>query len=134
MLGFGPPANRRARQEWWRRQIQRQEEGNLSIAEFCRRIGVSTASFYARRRRLRETPPTAPLMSERPPVKPSAANGAPAPAFLPVSMLDTGPHGHLEIELTNACVVRLKGSVDPGLLRVAIRAAGRLGDGGRGAD
>jgi transposase-like protein len=134
MLGFGPPANRRARQEWWRRQIQRQEEGNLSIAEFCRRLGVSTVSFYAWRRRLRETPPTSPLMSEGPPVKPSAANGAPTPAFLPVSMLDTGPHGQLEIELTNACVVRLKGSVDPGLLRVAIRAAGRLALGERGAD
>jgi hypothetical protein len=49
-------------------------------------------------------------------------------------MLDAGPSGYLEIALANACVVRLTGSVDPGLLRVAIRAAGRLGDGGRGAD
>jgi hypothetical protein len=24
MVGFGPPANRQARREWWRRQIQRQ--------------------------------------------------------------------------------------------------------------
>jgi transposase-like protein len=134
MLGFGPPADRRARQEWWRRQIQRQQDGSLSIAEFCRRLGVSTVTFYAWKRRFREAPPVPSLISERPPVKPSAANGAPAPAFLPVSMLDDGPHGQLEVELTNACVVRLKGSVDPGLLRVAIRAAGRLGDGKRGAD
>jgi hypothetical protein len=44
MVGFGPPASRQARREWWRRQIQRQQEGTLSIAEFCRRLGVSTVS------------------------------------------------------------------------------------------
>ena len=54
MLGFGPPANRQARQEWWRRQIQHQQGGSLSIAEFCRRLGVSTVTFYAWRRRFRE--------------------------------------------------------------------------------
>src|ERR1051325_9063761 len=125
MLGFGPPADRRARQVWWRRQIQRQQEGTLSIAEFCRRLGVSTVTFYAWKRRFRETPAASPLTAERSVAKPSA-NGAPAPAFLPVSMLDAGPSGQLEIALANACVVRLTGSVDPVLLRVAIRAAGRL--------
>jgi transposase-like protein len=133
MLGFGPPADRRARQEWWRRQVQRQQEGTLSIAEFCRRLGVSTVTFYAWKRRFREAPPASPHPSERPVAKPST-NGAPAPAFVPVSMLDTGLGGQLEIALANACVVRLTGNVDPVLLRVAIRAAGRLGDGQRGAD
>ena len=42
--------------------------------------------------------------------------------------------GQLEIELANACVVRLKGAVDPKLLRIAIHAAGRLGGDGRGGD
>lgn len=133
MFRFGPPANRLARQEWWRRQIQRQQDGSLSIAEFCRRLGVSTVSFYAWKRRFREAP-ASPLTSERPAAKPAAVNGDPAPAFLPVSMLEAAPHGQLEIALTNACVVRLTGNVDPGLLRVAIRAAGRLGHGGGGAD
>ena len=36
----------------------------------------------------------------------------------------------LEIELTNACVLRLKGVIDPSLLQAAIMAAGRL-DGSR---
>lgn len=134
MLGFGPPADRRARQEWWRRQIQRQKDGSLSIAEFCRRLGVSTVTFYAWKRRFGEAPPAAPLSSERPAAKPSAANGASAPAFLPVSIPGAGPNGQLEVELANACVVRLTGTVDPLLLRVAIRAAGRLGDQERGAD
>jgi transposase-like protein len=134
MLGFGPPADRQSRQEWWRRQIQRQQDGSLSIAEFCRRLGVSTVTFYAWKRRFREAPPASRLDSQRPAAKPSAANGAPAPAFLPVSIRDPGPSGQLEVELANACVVRLTGTVDPVMLRVAIRAAGRLGDQGRGAD
>ena len=54
-------------------------------------------------------------------------NGASTPAFLPVSIRDDGAAGHLEIELANACVVRLKGAVDPQLLRIPIHAVGRLG-------
>ena len=68
MLRFGPPANRRARQEWWRRQIQRQQDGSLSIAEFCRQLGVSTVTFYAWKRRFREAPLASPsfLIGPRP--------------------------------------------------------------------
>jgi hypothetical protein len=49
-------------------------------------------------------------------------------------MLAAGPDGQLEIELANACVVRLKGAVDPALLRIALHAASGLGNNGRGAD
>jgi hypothetical protein len=45
MVGFGPPTSRQARREWWRRQSQRQTEGSLTVAEFCRRLGVSTVTF-----------------------------------------------------------------------------------------
>jgi transposase-like protein len=135
MVGFGPPASRKARREWWRRQIQRQHDGSLTVAQFCRRLGVSTVTFYAWKRRFRETPPAVPLVSERPSARSMPeSNGASTPAFLPVSILDAGSAGQLEIELANACVVRLKGAVDPELLRIAIHAAGRLGADGRGGD
>ena len=90
MVGFGPPASRQRRREWWRRQIQRQHEGSLTVAEFCRRLGVSTVTFYAWKRRFREAPPASPLAPERPSSarpKPEA-NGASTPAFLPVSIRD----------------------------------------------
>ncbi len=132
MLGFGPPANRQARQEWWRRQIQHQKEGRLSVAEFCRRLGVSTVTFYAWKRRFREAPPGSPRTQARPATMPATAHRAPTPAFLPVSILDAGRNGQLEIELPNACVVRLTGAVDPVLLQRAIHAAGRPGTGVRG--
>jgi Transposase len=135
MFGFGPPASRQARREWWRRQIQRQEDGRLTVAEFCRRLGVSTVTFYAWKRRFRATPSASPLNPERPSDRPRlTANGASTPAFLPVSIRDAGAAGQLEIELANACIVRLKGAVDPELLRIAIRAAGRLGGNVRGGD
>jgi hypothetical protein len=135
MVGFGPPASRQARREWWRRQILRQQDGSLTIAEFCRRLGVSTVTFYSWKRRLCEAPPAVPLVPERPSARPvPEANGASTPAFLPVSILDVGPPGQLEIELANACIVRLKGAVDPELLCIAIRAAGQLGGGRRGGD
>jgi transposase-like protein len=133
MFGFGPPASRQARREWWRRQIQRQHEGRLTVAEFCRRLGVSTVTFYSWKRRFREAPSASSLVPERPSARPMPeANDAPTPAFLPVSILDAGPAGQLEIELANACIVRLKGAVDPELLRIAIHAASRLGGDGRG--
>src|SRR3954453_22001589 len=135
MVGFGPPASRQARREWWRRQIQRQKEGRLTVAEFCRRLGVSTVTFYAWKRRFREAAPASPLDPERPSARSMPeANGASTPAFLPVSILDAGAAGQLEIELANACVVRIKGAVDPKLLRVAIGVVGRLGGDGQGGD
>ena len=133
MVGFGPPASRQARREWWRRQIQRQTEDSLTVAAFCRRIGVSTVTFYAWKRRLRESSP-APSPGRAAARPKHEANGASTPAFLPVSIRDDGSAGHLEIELANACVVRLKGAVDPQLLRIAIHAASRLGGVQRGGD
>ena len=135
MIGFGPRADRKARCQWWRRQIQRQQEGSLTVAEFCRRLGISTVSFYAWKRRFREAPTASPLVPERPSARPMPmANGVSTPHFLPVSILDAGVVRQLEIELANASIVRLKGAVDPELLRIAIRAAGRLGGDGRGGD
>jgi hypothetical protein len=47
-----------------------------------------------------------------------------------VSIIDSTAGAQLEIELTNACVVRLKGVIDPTMLQAAIAAAGEL-DGSR---
>jgi hypothetical protein len=85
-------------------------------------------TFDAWKRRFREAPTALSLDPERSSARPmSEVNGASTPAFLPGSILDAGPAGQLEIELANACVVRLKGAVDPTLLRAASRAAGRIG-------
>jgi hypothetical protein len=51
-----------------------------------------------------------------------------------VSILDPGAGAQLEIELSNACVLRLKGVIDPSLLETAIAAAGRLNGSPQGAN
>src|SRR5262245_38572958 len=135
MIGFGPPVDRKTRRQWWRRQVERQEKSNLTVAEFCRRSALSPVTFYAWKRRFREASPASPLHAERSPARPmQEANGAATPPFLAVSILETGTLGQLEVELANACVVRLKGTVDPELLRIAIRAAGRHGGDRRGGE
>ena len=37
----------------WRKRVERQRSSGLSVLEYCRREGISTASFYGWKRRLR---------------------------------------------------------------------------------
>src|SRR5271170_846272 len=52
MFGFGPPASRQARREWWRRQIQRQEDSSLYPARHgMRRFTESRIVLQVSRRK-----------------------------------------------------------------------------------
>jgi transposase-like protein len=136
MLAFRQPTSREERREWWRRQISRQQSANLSVAEFCRQLGISVTTFYYWKRRVEEAPGTAPGLAsaEHPSQHPTAPAGTAVANFVPVSILDPGAGTQLEIELTNACVVRLRGVVDPPLLQAAITAAGQVGGSRQGVD
>jgi hypothetical protein len=137
MLGFGPPVDRQARREWWRRQIQQQQQSQMTVAEFCRRHGIHAVTFYAWKRRFQDNvaapvaSPPMPQPQASPLTRGVLSSGAP---FVPVSIVAAGAGGLLEIEFGNACTVRLKGTIDPRLLRVAIRAAGRLRGTTQGGD
>jgi hypothetical protein len=136
-FGIGPPVDRQARRQWWRRQIERQAQSSFTVAEFCRRSGVSTVSFYSWKRRFRDAPAAPEVTDPSPKPQPApAADSAPSSslAFVPVSIRDSTAIGLLEIGLGNACTVRLQGTVDPKLLRVAIHAAGRVAGTGKGGD
>jgi hypothetical protein len=131
MTAMGRPADRQARRDWWRRQIERQRNGSATVAEFCRQLGVSVPTFYYWKQRLHDAPraPQSPAShGSRRPTSVSVASAA----FVPVSIRESVDGARLEIELTNACVVRLHGTLDAKLLRTAIRAAGQLraSDGG----
>jgi hypothetical protein len=132
MPAFRQPTSREQRREWWRRQLARQKSANLSVTEFCRQLGVSITTFYYWKKRVDEAPST---VSGQVPVENSSrrltatARATPS-SFVPVSILEPSAGAQLEIELTNACVLRLKGVIDPSLLQAAIMAVGRL-DGSR---
>jgi hypothetical protein len=128
MLILGPPADRQGRREWWRRQIQRQRNTGVPVAESCRRLGLQTVMFYAWRRRLGEGAQPAASSLQTPPKPRSttgSANGRVAD-FVPVAVVETTPTTCLEVTLGNADVVRVHGPVDPQLLGAAIHAAGEL--------
>jgi len=124
--------NHQSRIDWWRGQFQRQQKANLSVTELCRQLGVSITTFYYWRKRVQEV--MAKDLDQVPDESSSryaaTTASAAAPNFVPVSILDPSTGSQLEIELANACVVRLKGEIDPALLQAAIAAAGQL-DGSR---
>jgi hypothetical protein len=46
MTGMRSHTNHQSRLDWWRKQPQRQPKTHLTIAVFCRQIGVSVPTFY----------------------------------------------------------------------------------------
>jgi hypothetical protein len=131
MVASDRPTSRHERREWWRRQLSRQQSENVSVADFCRQLGVSITTFYYWKKRVHVVSSSLParVVAERP----SRPLGA-AASFVPVSLVDRRADTHLEIELANACFVRLEGAIDPSLLEAAITAAGQLHGSGRGAE
>jgi transposase-like protein len=132
MAGTRPRTNHQSRVDWWRGQLLRHERANLSVTELCRQLGVSVATFYYWKKRVHEATPND--LGQSPGVRPSShvttSANTMSTSFVPVSILEPTAGTELEIELTNACVLRLKGVIDPLLLQAAITAAGRL-DGSR---
>lgn len=131
MVASDRPMSRQERREWWRRQLCRQQSENVSVTDFCRQLGVSITTFYYWKKRVHVVSSSLPaqVVAERP-SHPLAV----AASFVPVSIGDRRASTHLEIELANACFVRLEGVIDSSLLQAAIVAAGQLHGSGRGVE
>jgi hypothetical protein len=128
MVGSDQPTSREERREWWRRQLSRQQAEKISVTEFCRQLGIHFTTYYYWKKRVNEAPSSKPgQMIVKPPAPPASI----AATFVPVSLVDRRADAHLEIELANACVVRLEGPIDPSMLQAAIIAAGQLDGLGR---
>jgi hypothetical protein len=81
----------------WEQRLQRFARSGLSVAAFCAREGVSSASFYAWRRRLGEA--------------------GPDPRFVPVRVVAAPPAAPVEVVLPSGCVLRLAPGCDTAWLR-----------------
>jgi hypothetical protein len=88
----------------WRLRLRRQAVSGLSIREFCQRERISTASFYAWRRRL---------------AAPTVAAPSDPPLFVPIRLEPpirpdhTPPPLGFEIELPHPVPVRCAAAPDP---------------------
>ena len=112
-MSRGPDA---AKLEVWRRRFREFDEGSATVPEFCRRVGISKATFYLWRRKVSQ-PITAPRSRRT-----SDARNAISPlSFLPVE-LPAQPRSMIEVLLSNGTRVLVPSS-DLEALRVVIDAA-----------
>jgi Helix-turn-helix domain len=133
MLATRSAGQLESRIDWWRRVIARQRAAQVTLAQFCREMGITPRKFYYWKKRVRNTSPAATGersgLRQSPPPAPAPGQAA---GFVPVSIKSDGAAASLEIELANGCAIRLKGLIDPDLLRAAITSAGELDRRGRG--
>ena len=86
----------------WQQRLERFRHSGLTIPAFCDREGISTASFYAWRRRLQHdsTPPA-----------------TDAPRLVPVRLVTPPPGAPVELLLPSGAVLRLSPDTDLDWLR-----------------
>jgi len=87
--------------ELWRRRFREFERGTESIAAFCRRVGVSAATFYLWRRRVaaQSGEPSGPKLLGRGSPK-SSHTSVPPLSFLPIEVTGQAP-SLIEVVLTD---------------------------------
>ncbi len=91
----------------WQQCLDHFEQSNLSVLDFCDQEGISTASFYAWRRRLGHRP----------------ASAQPAPSdFLPVRLVSPSPA--VELVLPSGLTLRIGPDCEPELLRQVLVLVG----------
>lgn len=76
--------------ELWRRRLVEFEQGGQTVAAFCRRVGVSAATFYGWRRKVAQSPGSG-NSSHGPQAMPPLS-------FLPVQVIGQ-PRGAIEVVL-----------------------------------
>ena len=104
-----------AKLELWRRRLVEFERGTQTVAAFCRRVGVSAATFYGWRRKVAQSPGSG-----------NSSHGTqavPPLSFLPVQV--TGqPPGVIEVVLAGGVRVLVPRSDRESLRMVLELAAG----------
>ena len=89
----------------WQQRLDRFRKSGLAVADFCQREGISTASFYAWRRRLQ-------------------ADTATEPRLVPVRLVTPPPSAPVELLLPSGCVLRLSPDWDLTWLRQLLPVLG----------
>ena len=117
-----------SRVNWWRTTLRRQREGNLSVAEFCRRLGVAVSTFYYWKNRVYEVPSDVPVGRCR--MRLPLASDEPG-RWQHIRQFRAGvdpraQRGHATGDRADQRLrTTAQGSVDPSLLHAAITAAGQ---------
>jgi hypothetical protein len=119
-----------ARHDSWRRRLERFSSWSGTVAEFCRREGVTQGTFYLWRKRLPREGALSRAVGRVVVPEPMRPTGEAQRVASFVELSLTGRAAMVEIELPNGAVVRVPAEHEA-TLRVAIGAAGELGSNGR---
>jgi hypothetical protein len=98
----------------WRERLERQAQAKCSVAEFCRREGVSQPAFYHWRKRLQ----SGPRWRTRRPSSPGEDLRFVSVA-MPAALLAAG----VQIDLPSGAIVRLSHQAPAEIVAAAVRAA-----------
>lgn len=107
----------------WRERLRRFDRGGMTVSRFCDDEGVSVASFYVWRRRLRRGANRSDVPAA------GQASGGPAlfmPVALPAGSLapaSSSPADDVRIDLADGVVIHLPLAVEEPVLRMCLRAA-----------
>jgi hypothetical protein len=96
----------------WRERIDRWRSSGLSVAEFCRREGISEPSFFAWRKRLAGRRAKSPVRRQ-----------AKSPRFVELPPLAWSAMAGVQIALPGGAIVTLSPQATTELVTAAIRAA-----------
>jgi transposase len=99
-----PRAADPATRQLWQQRLGRFTRSGLTVAAFCAREGISSASFYAWKRRL--------------------TNGTPDTRFVPVRLVSPPAAAPIELLLPSGCVLRLSPGFDPTWVRQVLDLLG----------
>ena len=97
-----------ARRELWRRRLREFDRGTATVADFCDRVGVSTAAFYQWRRKVAvsTSPEGGPVGLVKPSLQTtSSSTVAAGMKFLPVEIMGPGNGNVVEVQLP--CGIRV---------------------------
>jgi transposase-like protein len=109
----------------WRERMARFRRGGLSVAEFCRREGVSDPSFYQWRKRLERNEP---LLKQSDRSEQRTTAGQDLASFVSVRVTAAST-AMAEIEFRNGVRIRIP-ATDAEALRVALRIGNETCQGG----
>ena len=107
------------KQAYWQEVLERQAGSGLSIRQFCARAGVLEPSFYAWRKKLRESTKDGRRLAS------GRRDSDKAPLFVPVKLLDSAPA--LEIIHPLGYRIQMIGEVNPVALRHVIETLDERG-------
>jgi transposase len=102
-----------ALEDLWRQRLQRFERSGLSAVAFCDNEGVSTATFYAWRQRLRQPP------DEQVAAPAGSVNGA--ARLVPLRLLPAAP---VEVVVPGGLILRLTPGCDLDFVRTLVATLG----------